>query len=83
MRRFFWVGLVLLEVACTRYQYEVTPLPGEAGHYVLVQTSGKKRGPASKVYDCRSYQEPTPTPTATPSWAPTCHEVSIEGVVKK
>jgi hypothetical protein len=70
-------------VSCTKYAYQVTSLPNESGHYVLVQTSAKKRGPASKVYDCKSYQQIIQEPAAVKTvWAPLCYEVDVKGPIK-
>jgi hypothetical protein len=59
---------LLCAVSCASRQYIVTALPGEPGHYVLVQTTVKKRGPTSKVYDCKTSPDGA-------TWAPECKEV--------
>lgn len=75
--------LVILLVGCKRYQYDVTVLPGEAGHYVLVQKTTTKRGPAAKVYDCKSYQQIINEPAAPKTvWAPLCYQVDMKDPVK-
>jgi hypothetical protein len=60
--------LILLAIlscaACFPRRYDVTALPGEPGHYVLVQT---KRG-TDKVYDCKTAPDGQ-------NWAPECKEV--------
>lgn len=77
------IGVFLL-VGCKRYQYDVTVLPGEAGHYVLVQKTTTKRGPAAKVYDCKSYQQIINEPAAPKTvWAPLCYEVEMQAPAKK
>jgi hypothetical protein len=61
--------MLMGSVSCAKRQYQVTVLPGiESGHYLLVETTSKKRGPNSKVYDCKTSPDGV-------QWAPECKEV--------